>query len=115
MGFFSRWKRGRFHFRDHGIGPLLGRGRRRALPAGLLLESLESRVVPSFVGPLSFDAGSYPWSVAAGDFNGDGVLDLAVANINSNNVSVLLGTGDGSFGVARNFSAASRPVSVGQH
>src|SRR5262249_53477070 len=31
-----------------------------------------------------------PYGLALGDFNGDGALDLAVANKNSNNVSVLL-------------------------
>ena len=32
-----------------------------------------------------------------GDFNGDGRTDLAVANSGSNDVSVLLGNGDGTF------------------
>ena len=32
-----------------------------------------------------------------GDFNGDGKLDLAVANYGSNTVSVLLGNGNGTF------------------
>ena len=44
-----------------------------------------------------------PMSVAVGDFNGDGKLDLAVANRNSDNVAVLLGNGTGTF------AAASRP------
>jgi FG-GAP repeat protein len=53
--------------------------------------------------PVSFQAagnyavGAGPRSVAMGDFNGDGKLDLAVANQNSNDVSVLLGNGDGTF------------------
>jgi hypothetical protein len=63
----------------------------------LLLERLESRVVPGFLAPLAFDTGSLPVSVAVGDFNGDGRLDLAVANFYSDNVSVLLGNGDGRF------------------
>ena len=33
----------------------------------------------------------------AGDFTGDGRTDLAVANYGSNDVSVLLGNGDGTF------------------
>jgi hypothetical protein len=39
-------------------------------------------------------------------------LDLAVANFGSNNVSILLGTGTGSFGTATNFAVGSFPVSV---
>src|SRR2546428_586060 len=78
----------------------------------LLLERLESRVVPGFLAPLAFDAGVSPLSVAVGDFNGDGHLDLAVANSDSDNVSVLLGNGDGSFQTARNFPTGSLPRSV---
>jgi hypothetical protein len=37
-------------------------------------------------------------SVAVGDFNRDGKLDLAVANPGSNTLSVLLGNGDGTLG-----------------
>ena len=40
----------------------------------------------------TFGAGSTPFSVAVGDFNGDGKRDLVTANITSNNVSVLLNT-----------------------
>jgi hypothetical protein len=50
--------------------------------------------------------------VTVGDFNGDGKLDLAVANDLGNNVSVLLGTGTGSFGTATNFTVGSNPRSV---
>src|SRR5215831_12571491 len=49
----------------------------------------------SFQAAQAFGAGSQPLSVAVGDFNGDGKPDLAVANQVSNNVSVLLGNGDG--------------------
>jgi hypothetical protein len=38
----------------------------------------------------NFGAGSWPFSVAVGDFNGDGLQDLAVVNSDSNNVSVLI-------------------------
>ena len=47
-----------------------------------------------------------------GDFNGDGVQDLATANFSSGNVSVLIGTGTGSFGPASNFPVGSFPYSV---
>src|SRR5712692_2560768 len=66
----------------------------------------------SFVARRDFGAGSFPSSVAAGDFNGDGILDLAVANYASRNVSLLLGNGDGTFQAAQNFDAGSGPTSV---
>lgn len=44
-----------------------------------------------------YDAGKWPCSVAIGDLNGDTNPDLTVANLNSNNISVLLGNGDGIF------------------
>ena len=41
--------------------------------------------------------GKAPRSVAVGDFDNDGNLDLATANYDSNSVSILLGNGDGTF------------------
>ena len=56
--------------------------------------------------------GTRPSSIAVGDFNGDTFLDLAVANVGSNNVSILLGNGTGSFGTATNFPVGTTPFSV---
>src|SRR5262249_28965896 len=50
--------------------------------------------------------------VVVGDFNGDGKLDLAVANPNSANVSVLLGNGDGTFQSAVNYVIGAKPESI---
>jgi hypothetical protein len=47
-----------------------------------------------------------------GDLNGDGQQDLAVANFGTNNVSILLGNGAGSFGAATNFDIGIGPLSV---
>ena len=68
----------------------------------------------SFQAAQDFAAGDTPVFVAVGDFNGDGVEDLAVANldVSSNNVSVLLGIGDGSFQTAQDFGAGRAPDSV---
>ena len=40
-----------------------------------------------------------PWGIVAGDFNNDNYQDLAVAFYKSDNIGVLLGYGNGSFGV----------------
>jgi hypothetical protein len=47
-----------------------------------------------------------------GDFDGDGDLDLAVANEGGGTVPVLLGDGTGSFSAATNFNAGQEPFSV---
>src|SRR5947208_1964268 len=59
-----------------------------------------------------FPVGANPITIAVGDFNGDGVPDLAVANEGSNNVAVLLGNGDGTFQPARFFAVGTNPVWV---
>ena len=56
--------------------------------------------------------GSNPISVTAGDFNGDGYLDLAVANYNSNTVSILLNNGSGVFTQSSTPGVGSNPYSV---
>jgi len=56
--------------------------------------------------------GTTPVWIAVGDFNGDGKPDLAVANVNSDTVSVLLGNGDGTFQAAQTFAVGDGPTSV---
>src|SRR4029077_1762672 len=51
-------------------------------------------------------------SVAVGDFNGDGKLDLVVVNNLSASVSVLLGKGDGTFQAAVNYGVGLGIISV---
>ena len=66
----------------------------------------------TFQAAVSYIAGSDPYSAAVGDFNGDGKLDLAVANAGSANISIFLGKGDGTFLVAVNYGTGPNPVSV---
>src|SRR2546427_245945 len=54
-----------------------------------------------------YPTGSSPQFVAVGDFNDDGIPDLAVANLGSNDVSILLGTAAGTFQPAINYSTIS--------
>ena len=53
-----------------------------------------------------------PYVLVAGDFNGDGHLDLAVDQGNSNDISVLLGNGDGTFQAPKTFAAGLPPVAL---
>jgi Bacterial Ig-like domain (group 3)/FG-GAP-like repeat len=61
---------------------------------------------------VEFATGSLPFSVAVGDFNGDGKPDLATANEFGNNVSVLLGNGDGTFQAHKDYAAGYGPSAV---
>ncbi|MEA2575616.1 MAG: hypothetical protein QOH93_2914, partial [Chloroflexia bacterium] len=57
-------------------------------------------------------AGGGAQSVAVGDFNLDNKQDLVVGNLNTNDISVLLGNGSGSFGAATVFTAGTQIVAV---
>jgi hypothetical protein len=80
-----------------------------ALCVGVGLAAFAVQALGSFGKARGFAVGSYPSSIATGDFNGDGKRDMAVANAGSRNVSILLGNGAGSFGKAKNFAAGSKP------
>src|SRR6202022_4300079 len=62
--------------------------------------------------PRNFPVGNTPVSVAVAEFNGDGWLDLALANWGTNDISVLMGNGDGTFQIARTFAVGSLPFSI---
>jgi FG-GAP-like repeat/Abnormal spindle-like microcephaly-assoc'd, ASPM-SPD-2-Hydin len=55
-----------------------------------------------------------PGSIVAGDFNGDGKLDLAVSNgqDGTNSVSVFLGNGDGTLQAPVNSQAGTGPITL---
>ena len=74
--------------------------RSRLLP---FLEELERRDTPTFAALPPFTAGvSFPTVVASADFNGDGIVDVAVGNSGKNaasspSIGIALGVGDGTF------------------
>ncbi|HEV2351742.1 MAG TPA: FG-GAP-like repeat-containing protein [Terriglobia bacterium] len=59
-----------------------------------------------------FAVGRSPYAVVAADFNGDGKLDLAVANRDDNTVSILLGKPDGTFAAQTVYPTGTSPVAL---
>jgi hypothetical protein len=51
----------------------------------------------SFQAPVSFATGNGPVALVAADFNADGKLDIATADLGANAFSILLGNGNGTF------------------
>ncbi len=77
-----------------------------AIPAG------GAHAMP-FITPVdNYTAGTGPMSVCTGDFDRDGILDLAVANYDGNNISILSGNSSGGFGAAANYGTLSQPYCV---
>ncbi|PEP14064.1 Na-Ca exchanger/integrin-beta4 [Bacillus wiedmannii] len=61
-----------------------------------------------------YPAGDAPIAITTGDFNGYGKLDLVVTDVNvgANNVSVLLGIGDGTFQSPSSLPVGQIPVGI---
>src|SRR5262249_40635925 len=56
--------------------------------------------------------GRSPQALAAGDFDGDGRLDLLVASGGTGDVTILLGDGRGGFRAGRSFPAGPEPTEM---
>jgi VCBS repeat protein/centrosomal CEP192-like protein len=56
--------------------------------------------------------GQGPAAMVAGDFNGDGKIDLAVANRAASTVSILLDNGDGTFRSHVDYPVAANPATI---
>ena len=77
----------------------------------VLVASVQSRA--SGYNPFtSYTLPASPFFVAVGDFNNDGIPDLVTANYTGDNVSILLGNGDGTFQSPQSFASGSYPISV---
>jgi hypothetical protein len=74
--------------------------------------TLTAMMTPSTTAFQAVPVGNDPDAVVAGDFTGNGTLDVAVANANDNTVSILLGNGDGTFQSAVNYPAGNDPVAM---
>jgi hypothetical protein len=65
-----------------------------------------------FYSRATFATGNKPVAAVAEDFNGDGILDLAVVNQNDNTVSVLLGKADASFAPKVDYPVGEFPTAI---
>ncbi len=77
----------------------------------VLLGNGDGTFQPAVNIPISFA----PFAVAVGDFNGDGNLDVVATDSGfreGNTVTVLLGTGDGTFQSPRSFAVGRNPEAV---
>jgi hypothetical protein len=78
----------------------------------------ETCVVPQFASARMFPAGINPVASVVGDFNRDGIPDLAVASQEgtatdtNGNVWVLVSNGDGSFRASKSYAVGFRPSSI---
>ncbi len=92
---------------------MLGWNRTTVMALLIVLSSANGLFAQGMFAPqVSYPAGDAPRSVFSIDFDGDGNNDLATANGGSDNVSILLGNGDGTFQSAVNYAAGSNPYSV---
>lgn len=66
----------------------------------------------SFEFQNSVAVGNGPNSIAGGDFNNDGLLDLAVSNFDGNSISLLQNNGAGNFSVSQTIPTAEHPVQI---
>jgi len=116
---FTRWLRHLQSFRHLGTTDRKSRRATRSGPAKRFrphLEALEDRCLLAFLVPVSYASGANAYdssqAMVTADFNGDSRFDLAVANQNSNNMSVLLGNADGTFQPAVTSASGAYSVSL---
>lgn len=74
--------------------------------------SAEAQPFGGFAPGAFFATDSSPREVALGDLDGDGNLDVVVANLGPGNVGVLLGNGDGTFAPQVTYMTSLFPQSV---
>jgi hypothetical protein len=67
----------------------------------------------TFQSMTNYDIGTTPTSLAVGDLNHDGKLDIVVASASSHFVSVFIGLGDGSFASAVNYDTGHHTLPYG--
>src|SRR5262245_16891842 len=86
-----------------------------AFVGGLVLQAVATDAIAqtlSFPEIVEFPVGSGPQWTVAGDFDNDGILDLAVANRGSDSVFVMRGNGAGAFTQTQAIAVGDQPTSI---
>jgi hypothetical protein len=89
---------------------------REFLASGVILlflfSAIAARAQTYIFGRADFAVGSGAISVATGDFNGDGIIDLAVVNEVDSTVSILLANPDGTFAPQVTYTTGLGPLAI---
>jgi hypothetical protein len=97
-----------------GNSALSGTGALENVTQGLMIGTIPVPLpsTSTFSAALSYAANNGPQGIVAGDFNGDGIPDLAITNNSSTTVSVLLGKAQGGFQPPVTYNVGSAPVGI---
>jgi hypothetical protein len=83
-----------------------------AVAEPLELRTLLTSTPPTFAAHVDFTAGTTPVGLAAADFNGDGNIDLAVADSSTSKVNIFFGNGNGAFSAGPVLVLSSPPTAI---
>jgi hypothetical protein len=78
----------------------------------MLFPTITTQAQIYIFGRADFSVGGNPTAIAAGDFNGDELPDLAVSNSGDNTISVLLAKSDSTFSQQVTYSTGPEPVAI---
>ncbi len=82
------------------------------LVPGRLLALPQQLPVGTFTPAPSVACGTFPWTLASADFDGDGHTDVVTTDHDGSGLILFRGVGDGTFGMGQNTFLAVQPTTV---
>lgn len=74
--------------------------------------NLSSQGAEDFAAVVLYPVGDGVVGIAEGDLDDDGIVDLVTADADGNNISILIGRGDGTFRPAVQIAASGSPIAI---